>query len=54
MSLINKRHTFIFRALCGKKPPNNDEIQDKKMEEGSRLDVKFFSFVTFYYMVRYL
>ncbi|XP_071176008.1 inositol 1,4,5-trisphosphate-gated calcium channel ITPR2-like isoform X12 [Mytilus edulis] len=39
-----------FRALCGKKA-NKDDIKDKKQEEGSRLDAKFFSFLTFYYMV---
>lgn len=41
---------LYYRALCGKKA-NKDDIKDKKQEEGSRLDAKFFSFLTFYYMV---
>lgn len=40
-----------YRSLCGKKSNNKDDVQEKKKDEGSRLDAKFFSFLTFYYVV---
>lgn len=53
------RFCLIFRTLCGGssnggkgKKTNEDLLTEKKADEISKLDVKFFSFTTFYYMVR--
>ncbi|XP_062618413.1 inositol 1,4,5-trisphosphate receptor type 1-like [Saccostrea cucullata] len=40
-----------FRMLCGGGKKNNGDLQQKKADEISKLDVKFFSFTTFYYML---
>lgn len=46
---------FSCRALCGSGNNGNnkksDDLAEKKPDEISKLDVKFFSFTTFYYMV---
>lgn len=46
---------FSCRALCGGGNNGNnkksDDLAEKKPDEISKLDVKFFSFTTFYYMV---
>lgn len=47
---------FSCRALCGggnngSNKKKSDDLAEKKPDEISKLDVKFFSFTTFYYMV---
>lgn len=47
---------FSCRALCGggnngSGKKKSDDLTEKKPDEISKLDVKFFSFTTFYYMV---
>jgi len=39
------------RHLCSKKTDEEDEDEDKRE---SKLEVQFFSFTTFYYLVSYL
>lgn len=49
-------YIFSCRALCGggnngSDKKKSDDLTEKKPDEISKLDVKFFSFTTFYYMV---